>query len=78
MFKDSLCIVAGLHFQLQALGSPPLSPNNATSSFQQPQQHNRSMSSSVASAKEDEVTSSEEAKAFTENDKNSDAKGKFP
>jgi hypothetical protein len=52
-----------------------LSPNNATSSYLpqplqqqlQQQQHGRTMTSPAASAKEDEVTSSEEAKAFTEN-----------
>jgi hypothetical protein len=33
------------------------------------------MTSSVASAKEDEVTSSEEAKAFSENENNAEVKG---
>ncbi|KAJ4442864.1 hypothetical protein ANN_04457, partial [Periplaneta americana] len=61
----------GLQFQLQSLGSPPLSPNNATSSYQQ---QNRAMSSSAASAKEDEVTSSEEAKSYPENDSNAEVK----
>ncbi|KAJ9582077.1 hypothetical protein L9F63_003579, partial [Diploptera punctata] len=62
----------GLQFQLQTLGSQPLSPNNATTTFQQTQQHNRQM---TTSAKEDEVTSSEEAKAFTESD-NTETKGR--
>jgi hypothetical protein len=33
------------------------------------------MTSSATSAKEDEVTSSEEAKAFTENENNAEANG---
>jgi hypothetical protein len=33
------------------------------------------MASSAASAKEDEVTSSEEAKAFSENDNNAEVRG---
>jgi hypothetical protein len=70
---NSLCL--GLQFQLHSLGSPPLSPNNATNSYQQQQQHGRTMASSAASAKEDEVTSSEEAKAFSENDNNVEVRG---
>jgi hypothetical protein len=68
---NSLCL--GLQFQLHPLGSPSLSPNNATDSYQQ--QHGRTMASSAASAKEDEVTSSEEAKAFSENDNNVEVRG---
>jgi hypothetical protein len=73
---NALCL--GLQFQLHSLGSPPLSPNNATNNYQQQQsqqQHGRTMASSAASAKEDEVTSSEEAKAFSENDNNIEVKG---
>jgi hypothetical protein len=54
-----------------------MSPNNTTSYQQQqsqPQQHGRAMTS-AASAKEDEVTSSEEAKAFSENENNAEVKG---
>ncbi|XP_023703972.1 nuclear receptor subfamily 2 group E member 1 isoform X2 [Cryptotermes secundus] len=58
----------GLQFQLHSLGSPAPSPTNATDSYQQ--QLGRTPASSAASAKEDEVTSSEEAKAFSENDNN--------
>ncbi|PSN45138.1 hypothetical protein C0J52_18292 [Blattella germanica] len=63
----------GLQFQFHTLGSPPLSPNN-TNSFQLQQQHSRPITSSTASAKEDEVTSSEEAKAFSESDNNTEVK----
>jgi hypothetical protein len=73
---NSLCL--GLQFQLHSLGSPSLSPNNATDSYQQQhsqQQHGRTTASSAASAKEDEVTSSEEAKAFPENDNNVEVRG---
>jgi hypothetical protein len=54
-----------------------LSPNSATNTYQQQQsqQHGRTMTSSTAGAKEDEVTSSEEAKAFSENDNNVEVRG---
>jgi hypothetical protein len=67
---NSLCL--GLQFQLHSLGTPSLSPNSATDSYQQ--QHGRAGVSSAASAKEDEVTSSEEAKAFSE-DNNVEVRG---
>jgi hypothetical protein len=70
------CLCLGLQFQLHSLGTPSLSPNNATDSYQQQHsQHGRTLASSAASAKEDEVTSSEEAKAFSENDNHVEVRG---